>query len=131
MPRIYECLCEVCLQKHMKVGVWNRMKIIFENLTMLPIFLSSSAMLMHIYHKKKADISIRGRMHLQQNINSCWAWVVSHCPCICVSNSNWERAHGGSVGWGIGLQAWRSRVRFTIVSLQFSLILPIALWFWC
>jgi len=41
-------------------------------------------------------------------------------------------AAGGAVGWGNALQAGRSRVRFTIVSLEFFIyiILPAALWPW-
>jgi len=41
-------------------------------------------------------------------------------------------ARGGAVGWGTALQAWRSRVRFLMVSLEFfiDIILPAALWPW-
>jgi hypothetical protein len=39
---------------------------------------------------------------------------------------------GGSVGRGTALQLGRSRVRFSIVSLEFfiDIILPVALWPW-
>ena len=39
---------------------------------------------------------------------------------------------GGAVGWGTGLQAGRSRVRFLMLPLEFfiDIILPAALWPW-
>jgi len=42
-------------------------------------------------------------------------------------------ARGGAAGWGTALQSGRSRSRFTMVSLEFSIgiILPAALWPWC
>jgi hypothetical protein len=42
------------------------------------------------------------------------------------------RTRGGAVGWGIALQAGRSRVRFPMLSLKFfiDIILPVALWLW-
>ena len=36
------------------------------------------------------------------------------CVCVCVYG-----ARGGAVGWGTALQAWRSRARFPMVSLDF------------
>ena len=41
-------------------------------------------------------------------------------------------AVGGAVGLGTALQAGRSRVRFSMVSLEFfiDIILPAALWSW-
>ena len=39
---------------------------------------------------------------------------------------------GDVIGWGTALQTWRSRVRFPMASLEFSIdiILPAALWHW-
>ena len=44
----------------------------------------------------------------------------------------WEHATGGAVAWGTALQAGRSRVRFSLMSLEFfiDIILPAALWPW-
>ena len=39
-------------------------------------------------------------------------------------------ARGGAVGWGIALQAGRSRVRFPRVSLEFFIDIPAALLTW-
>jgi hypothetical protein len=41
-------------------------------------------------------------------------------------------ARGGAIGWGTALQVGRSRVRFPVVSLEFSIdtFLPAALWPW-
>jgi hypothetical protein len=41
-------------------------------------------------------------------------------------------ARGSVVSWGTMLQAWRSRIRFSMRSLNFSieLIIPVALWPW-
>jgi len=41
-------------------------------------------------------------------------------PCL-FSKDTWLGARGGAVGWGTALQAGRSRVRFPMVSLEFSL----------
>jgi len=48
---------------------------------------------------------------------------------LCVNYSSW-RARSGPVGWGTVLQAGRSRVRFSLVSLEFFIELnfPAALW---
>ena len=59
------------------------------------------------------------------------------CSVFCVLCSVWGRdavsgARRGAVGWGTALQAGRSRVRFSMVSLNFfiDIILPAALWPW-
>jgi len=43
------------------------------------------------------------------------------------------RAHGGPLGWGNALQTRRSRVWFSIVSLELFIdfIFPAAIWLWC
>ena len=48
------------------------------------------------------------------------------------NNNNNNGARGGAIGWGTALQAWRSRVRFPMVSLEFfiDIILPAELWPW-
>jgi hypothetical protein len=53
----------------------------------------------------------------------CCDWYNYHCLFL---------AHGGAVVWGTALRAERSRVRFFMVSLEFSIdiILPAVLWSW-
>jgi len=56
------------------------------------------------------------------------------CNNCCVCQLYWcpYRAHSGAVGWGTAVEAWRSRVRFLMVSLEFliDIILLVALWPW-
>ena len=51
---------------------------------------------------------------------------------LILSSSTSVGARGGAVGWGTALQSGRSRVRFSMVSLEFfiDIILPAALWPW-
>jgi hypothetical protein len=56
-------------------------------------------------------------------------WLVSEvlAQSVCLSVR-----YGGTVGWGIALQGGRSRVRFSMVPLEFSIVinLPTAPWHW-
>jgi hypothetical protein len=56
--------------------------------------------------------------------------MLSACPIDLFLNYN--KARSGAVGWGIALNAGRSRVRFLMVSLEFFIdtILSVALWRW-
>jgi len=84
-----------------------------------------------------------GGMVSNSNLSICDLWKQSSavtglfqstsCPPVCIMlpvSFIYLRRFGGAVGWGIVLQAGRSRVQFPVLSLEFfvDIILPAALW---
>jgi hypothetical protein len=74
-------------------------------------------------------IDINQIYKLMDSLKITVVWVVMTCKCLLTSGGN---IGGNVVGWGTTLQAGRSRVRFPMRSLDFSinLILPVTLWLW-
>jgi len=91
----------------------------------LPCPAATGAAWIHFSHCCNASLSITFR-HVTESVG------VLHDSKRIIQGCINPRARGSAVGWGTALKAGRSRVRFSMVSLEFfiDIILPAALWPW-